>query len=118
MQITVPHASWIDNIPWYVPLEIAKPIPTDFVPFERPRVRDLLIEHPEKYPFAAFSELYSQNITVNWPYEDMDTVSTHAENIQFNNIFEKHVRKLSNWTVSEPFKDYLPEMIPAIYEKD
>lgn len=81
-------------------------------------MRDLLIEHPEKYPFAAFSELYSQNITVNWPYEDMDTVSTHAENIQFNNIFEKHVRKLSNWTVSEPFKDYLPEMIPAIYEKD
>ncbi|OJJ08267.1 hypothetical protein ASPVEDRAFT_89496 [Aspergillus versicolor CBS 583.65] len=98
-QITVPHPAWIDNIPW-------------------PRVRDLLIEQPDKYPFAVFSELYSQNVTVNWPYDDMDAVSTHADNVQLNQIFEKHVRKLSNWTVLAPFQDYLPEMIPAIYGKD
>ncbi|KAL2826257.1 hypothetical protein BDW59DRAFT_161094 [Aspergillus cavernicola] len=98
-QITVPHAAWIDNIPW-------------------PRVRDILIEHPDKYPFAVFSELYSQNVTVNWPYEDMDCISTVTDTARFNPIFEKHVRKLDNWTVREPFKDYLPEMIPAIYGRD
>ncbi|KAL3481313.1 hypothetical protein BJX99DRAFT_163416 [Aspergillus californicus] len=97
-QITVPHSPWIDNIPW-------------------PRVRDLLIESPEKYPFAVFSEPYSQNVTVNWPYEDMDCVSTTADGAEFNPIFEKHVRKLDNWTVSPSFNNYFPEVMPAIYER-
>lgn len=48
----------------------------------------------------------------------MDAISTHADNVELNQIFEKHVRKLSNWTVLAPFQDYLPEMIPAIYGKD
>lgn len=78
----------------------------------------MLIEQPDKYPFAVFSELYSQNVTVNWPYDDMDAISTHADNVELNQIFEKHVRKLSNWAVLAPFQDYLPEMIPAIYGKD
>ncbi|PLB50100.1 hypothetical protein P170DRAFT_473675 [Aspergillus steynii IBT 23096] len=99
VQITVPHAAWIDNIPW-------------------PRVRDMLIENPEKYPFPVFSELYSENVTVNWPYDSMDTVSHQGDSLIFNPIFEKHVRKLDNWTVSGHFRDYLPEMTAAIYGRD
>ncbi|KAL4876846.1 hypothetical protein BJY04DRAFT_222694 [Aspergillus karnatakaensis] len=98
-QITVPHPAWIDNIPW-------------------PRVRDLLIESPEKYPFPVFSELYSQNVTVNWPYGEPDCITTHMDRMEFNPIFEKHVRKLDNWTVRSAFKDYLPEFTSAIYGKD
>ncbi|KAL2834560.1 hypothetical protein BJY01DRAFT_83820 [Aspergillus pseudoustus] len=98
-QITVPHAAWIDNIPW-------------------PRVRDLLIENPTKHPFALFSELYSQNISINWPYDKMDCVSTQGDNVQLNPIFEKHIRNLNNWTVAKPFQEYLPDMAAAIYGKD
>ncbi|PYH95283.1 hypothetical protein BO71DRAFT_398192, partial [Aspergillus ellipticus CBS 707.79] len=75
----------------------------------------MLIEHPDKYPFPVFSELYSQNVTINWPYDSMDTVSHQGDSIVFNPIFEKHVRKLDNWTVSGQFRDYLPEMMAAIY---
>ncbi|KAJ4244244.1 hypothetical protein NW757_010601 [Fusarium falciforme] len=42
-QIAVPHAAWIDNIPW-------------------PGVRDILIENQAEYPFQLFSDYYSQNI--------------------------------------------------------
>ncbi|KAL3457226.1 hypothetical protein BJX64DRAFT_293304 [Aspergillus heterothallicus] len=98
-QITVPHAAWIDNIPW-------------------PRVRDLLIENPTKHPFAVFSEVYSRNVSINWPYDKMDCVLTQGDNVQLNSIFEKHIRNLNNWTVTKEFQDYLPDMTAAIYGKD
>ncbi|KAF9886164.1 hypothetical protein FE257_011989 [Aspergillus nanangensis] len=95
IQITIPHSAWIDNIPW-------------------PQVRDILIQNPEKYPHSVFSELYSQHVTINWPYGSMDTVFNQDDHVILNPIFEKHVRRLSNWTVSSQFKDYLPEMMDAI----
>ncbi|KAJ5668455.1 uncharacterized protein N7477_007025 [Penicillium maclennaniae] len=95
LQITVPHAAWIDNIPW-------------------PRVRDILIEKPEEYPFTVFSKLYSNYVRVNWPYDPMDAASPRGDVIVLNPIFEKHVRRSDNWTVSGQFKEYLPEMAAAI----
>lgn len=78
----------------------------------------MLIDNPEKYPFAVFSELYSRNVTVNWPYDTMDSVLYQDGDIILNPIFEKHIQKLSNWTVSSEFRDYLPEMTTAIYGGD
>ncbi|KAK1763971.1 hypothetical protein QBC33DRAFT_548450 [Phialemonium atrogriseum] len=98
-QIAVPHAAWIDNIPW-------------------PRVRDMLIEYPEKYPFEAFSSVYSQSVTVNWPYDTSDVVSQVGDETLLNLIFEKHVRMLSNWTVGPHFREFYPEMVDHVYRRD
>ena len=40
----------------------------------RPGVRDTLIENPDLYPFETFSEMYSQCVSVNWPYGPMDAI--------------------------------------------
>ena len=88
----------------------------------RPRVRDLLIQHPDQYPFETFSELYSHNVTVNWPYDDMDALRKErtgdSEEMVLNNIFEKHIQRLSNWTVAREFESALPEMVQALSSRD
>ncbi|KAH6869057.1 hypothetical protein B0T10DRAFT_501914 [Thelonectria olida] len=96
MQITVPHAMWIDNIPW-------------------PGVRDILIEYPDEYPFELFSPYYSQHVTVNWEYDSLDAIADPDDDCTLHSIFEKHVRKLRNWTVSSEFRDRFPSMTPVIY---
>ncbi|KGO61326.1 Polyketide synthase, enoylreductase [Penicillium expansum] len=89
-QITVPHAAWIDNIPW-------------------PRVRDILIQKPDRYPFAVFSELYSEHVSINWPYDPEDIVVDTGEGPSLNTIFEKHIQRLSNWIAPRPFREYFSE---------
>ncbi|KAH6663989.1 hypothetical protein F5X68DRAFT_265954 [Plectosphaerella plurivora] len=98
-QITVPHAAWIDNIPW-------------------PSVRDMLIENPEKYPFPLFSSVYSQCVTVNWPYDATDAITEAGDDFVPNKIFEKHIQRLGNWTVSRDFEEHYPEMVQRVYSRD
>lgn len=82
----------------------------------RPDVRDTLIEKPEQYPFEMFSELYSHSVTVNWPYdlEDVVTSPSDAADMKLSPIFEKHVRRLSNWTVKPTFEAHYPELASLI----
>jgi hypothetical protein len=82
----------------------------------RPDVRDSLIEKPEQYPFEVFSELYSHNVTVNWPYDRDDVITSLADgiNMKLSPIFEKHVRRLGNWTVSSLFEAHYPELASLI----
>ncbi|KAK1763982.1 hypothetical protein QBC33DRAFT_572924 [Phialemonium atrogriseum] len=94
-QIAVPHAIWIDNIPW-------------------PSVRDVLIENADKYPFEVFSEQYSQRVTVNWPFDVLDAVSDLDNEAVLHSIFEKHIRNLKNWTVSAEFRGCFPEVASLI----
>ncbi|KAJ6092315.1 hypothetical protein N7467_004284 [Penicillium canescens] len=96
MQITIPHAAWIDNIPW-------------------PRVRDILIGDPDRYPFAVFSELYSQHVTLNWPYDSEDIVVDTEDGAALNTIFEKHILRLSNWFAPRQFRDYFSEWTSDVY---
>ncbi|OOF91817.1 hypothetical protein ASPCADRAFT_56746, partial [Aspergillus carbonarius ITEM 5010] len=96
MQITVPHAAWIDNIPW-------------------PRVRDILIQDPSRYPFAVFSELYSGHVHVNWPYDSEDIVVDTDDGQLLNTIFEKHIQRLSNWVAPRPFREYFSEWTSDVY---
>lgn len=99
----IPHPAWIDNIPW-------------------PRVRDLLIEDPNKYSFEKFSEAYSQTVNVNWPFEPMDAVvrigAGSLGEVILNPLFEKHIQKLSNWTVSRDFELRFPEAAAVIKSRD
>lgn len=84
----------------------------------RPGVRDMLIDHPDKYPFEVFSEYYSQNVSVNWCFDDNDTVAQEDGFSVLHSIFEKHIRNLENWTVSREFESRFPEMSPIIFKRD
>ncbi|CAI7650581.1 unnamed protein product [Penicillium crustosum] len=95
-QITVPHAAWIDNIPW-------------------PRVRDILIQKPDRYPFAVFSELYSQYVSINWPFDPEDIVVDTGDGPSLNTIFEKHIQRLSNWVAPRQFREYFSEWTSDVY---
>ncbi|WKT43749.1 hypothetical protein QSH57_008585 [Fusarium oxysporum f. sp. vasinfectum] len=97
-QIAVPHAAWIDNIPW-------------------PGVRDILIDNQAEYPFQLFSDYYSQNVSVNWKFDGLDAISDLDGEGALHSIFEKHIRDLKNWTVSQGFKDRFPLMVTAIYSR-
>ncbi|KAF4970049.1 hypothetical protein FSARC_2867 [Fusarium sarcochroum] len=98
-QIATPHAAWIDNIPW-------------------PGVRDILIENQAEYPFQLFSDYYSQNVSVNWKFDGLDAISDLDGEGTLHSIFEKHIRNLKNWTVSQAFEDRFPSMVTAIYSRD
>ncbi|KAH7371114.1 hypothetical protein BKA66DRAFT_573072 [Pyrenochaeta sp. MPI-SDFR-AT-0127] len=98
-QIAVPHAAWIDNIPW-------------------PGVRDILIENPSEYPFEPFSKYYSQNVTVNWQFDGLDTIADISGEAVLHSIFEKHIRNIHNWTVASEFHSRFPDMTSAIYSRD
>lgn len=152
VQITVPHAAWIDNVPWYVQSgesSSENPLSYYFLPrfnsihssyiitplgrkekhvdkiahlekkhIKRPRVRDKLIEKPEKYTYSFFASLYTECFNVGWPYGVMDAVIDTGNDITLNPIFKKHVRKLSNYMVSRRFQEYLPEMTAIIYSDE
>ncbi|PSN68628.1 hypothetical protein BS50DRAFT_489557 [Corynespora cassiicola Philippines] len=98
-QITVPHAAWIDNIPW-------------------PGVRDILIQEPQSHPFEVFSQYYSQNVTINWSFDPLDAVSDVDDQVILHSIFEKHICSLKNWTVTSDFQRRFPAMTSAIYFRD
>ena len=83
--------------------------------FHRPGVRDILIENSGQFPFELFSEFYSHNVTVNWQFDDLDAVSSVDNDTILHSIFEKHILKVSNWTVSEEFKSRFPGMVSAVY---
>jgi hypothetical protein len=49
---------------------------------------------------------------VNWPYDCEDAVMTSrgGDELEMSSIFEKHVRRLENWTVSPVFEAHYPEL--------
>lgn len=79
-------------------------------------MRDTLIESADKYPYSSFSALYSPNVTVNWPYDPMDTVMEVPNGMILNPIFEKHIRRLENWKVYGPFVDHLPGLAATTHQ--
>lgn len=82
----------------------------------------MLVEFPDKYTFAEFSEVYSSNVTISWPHNELDIIvdlpgtQSHGQAAQavVNPIFERHIRKLDNWTVEEAFGRIYPEMRTAV----
>ncbi|RNJ59131.1 hypothetical protein D7B24_003224 [Verticillium nonalfalfae] len=62
--------------------------------------------------------VYSQCVTVNWPYDVEDIISEQGHDLIPNKIFEKHIQRLGNWTVSRDFEELYPEMVRAIYSRD
>lgn len=74
----------------------------------RPDMRDMLVEDPERYSYSRFSTVYSPYVSVNWPYDPEDAVMEFGKETILSPIFEKHIRRLDNWTLASPFHEYLP----------
>jgi hypothetical protein len=84
----------------------------------RPGVRDILIEHTDEYPYHLWTENFTQNVSVNWKFDYSDALSETDNDVVIHSIFEKHVRRLQNWTVSSEFVRVFPKLMPAILPLD
>lgn len=95
-QATLPHAAWIDIIPW-------------------PSVRDILIKDAHEYAIEHSIEYYVQNISVNWKFDEADSLADITGEVLLHSIFEKHVSRLQSWSVSSEFQHFYPNLAQAIH---
>lgn len=96
-QVFTPHAAWVDHIPW-------------------PRMRDGLIASQGKITFEDWFIPYTTDLSVNWPYGPLDCLlSTSAkEDPLINPVFEKHIRRMDNWTVGPMFAEAFPALADTV----
>ncbi|CAK7219515.1 hypothetical protein SBRCBS47491_003879 [Sporothrix bragantina] len=100
LQVTTPHAAWIDRIPW-------------------PTVRNYLIAHPD-ITLDHFAAVYSTSFSIRWPYDPTHVLLkavSPEEDVTINPVYEEHIRQLSNWEVGKAFRDRYPE-IAEIIDRD
>ncbi|THZ33534.1 hypothetical protein D6C90_08292 [Aureobasidium pullulans] len=93
--ITVPHAAWIDNVPW-------------------PGVRDRIITYPHDYPYHLWTANFTQAVNVHWPHELSDACIESDGDMVLHSIFEKHIRELKHWSVSPQFGKVFPDLMPIM----
>lgn len=90
------HAAWIDHLPF-------------------PAMRDKLIRDyaaPHTFPFEDFFIPFTTTLNLNWPYEDTDTLlqAPESDELLINPVFERHLRRLENWTLGDAFAKALPQL--------
>ncbi|KAK5661505.1 hypothetical protein OQA88_11409 [Cercophora sp. LCS_1] len=98
-QLERPHPAWMDHIPF-------------------PQMREQLIcgYEPGGFPFENFFIPWTSTLRVNWPYEDVDVLlrspiggnGEEEEELVINPVFERHLRRLENWTLGDVFNDAFP----------
>lgn len=94
-QLFTPHPAWIDHLPW-------------------PRMRDKLVREYPDYQFDNFFIPFTTTLSLNWPYEDTDTLLNvgggdgTGEDLTINPVFERHLRRLDNWSLGPAFAQALP----------
>jgi hypothetical protein len=95
-QLFTPHPAWIDHIPW-------------------PRMRDKLVRdyNPNEYLFDNFFIPFTTTLSVNWSYEPEDTLlaSTEGDELVINPVFERHLRRLENWSLGQDFAKAFPGLV-------
>ena len=97
LQMMVPHATWIDTMPW-------------------PKMRKYLIEHPET-TIDDLAGIYSSSIRIDWPYDEKNVLlpsDISSEKAITNPVFADHIRQLKNWHVGEPFRSRLPKLTEIV----
>ncbi|TPX11033.1 uncharacterized protein E0L32_008070 [Thyridium curvatum] len=95
-QHAVPHPAWIDHLPF---------------PIMRERlVHDFADGSLSPELFDDFFVPFTQTLSLNWPYEDTDTLlqSPEGEELMINPVFERHLRRQENWTLGEAFDKAFP----------
>jgi hypothetical protein len=92
-QLFTPHPAWIDHLPW-------------------PRMRDKLVRDYvlSEYAFDNFFIPFTTTLSLNWPYEPTDTLLTSPETdeLMINPVFERHLRRLDNWSLGPAFANTFP----------
>lgn len=92
-QLFTPHPAWIDHLPF-------------------PKMRDRLIRdyNPQSYLFDNFFIPFTTTLSLNWPYEPTDTLLSSPENdeLMINPVFERHLRRLENWSLGLAFAKAFP----------
>ncbi len=92
-QLFTPHPAWIDHVPW-------------------PKMRDRLVRdyNPRDYLFDNFFIPFTTTLSLNWPYEPTDTLlsSPESDELMINPVFERHLRRLENWSLGPAFARAFP----------
>jgi hypothetical protein len=92
-QLFTPHPAWIDHVPW-------------------PKMRDRLVRdyNPHDYLFDNFFIPFTTTLSLNWSYEPTDTLLSSPENddLMINPVFERHLRRLENWSLGPAFAKAFP----------
>lgn len=94
-QLAVPHPAWIDHLPF-------------------PRMRDTLAReyNPGEFLFDNFFIPFTTTISLNWPYEPTDALlqTPDGGELLINPVFERHLRRLENWSLGEAFDRAMPRL--------
>ncbi|CAJ2511535.1 Uu.00g071600.m01.CDS01 [Anthostomella pinea] len=94
-QLATPHPAWIDHLPF-------------------PRMREKLTRdyNPHDYLFDDFFIPFTSTISLNWPYEGTDALlqSPDGAELLINPVFERHLRRLENWTLGDAFDRAFPKL--------
>ncbi|KAI9647429.1 hypothetical protein NHQ30_003814 [Ciborinia camelliae] len=101
-QTSTPHPAWIDHLPW-------------------PTMREILVReyNPRDYLFDNFFIPFTSTLSLNWPYEPTDTLLNLGEGsgaglgfsegeLLINPVFERHLRRLENWSLGPAFANAFP----------
>lgn len=96
-QLFTAHPAWIDHLPW-------------------PKMRDHLVRNynPRDYLFDNFFIPFTTTLSLNWPYEPTDTLlaaSTDEGDVVINPVFERHLRRLENWSLGGTFRNAFPGLV-------
>jgi len=93
-QVFTPHPAWVDHVPW-------------------PRMRDRLVASYHEYPFENWFIPFTSDLSVNWPYDAVDCLLATSEKAEpvMNPVFERHIRRLENWSVGPGFAEAFPGLV-------
>ena len=82
-QLFVPHPPWVDMFIW-------------------PKGRErLCLEEKHHDKHADVVRICNRAISCNWPYRPSDMLLRVGDNTILNPVFERHIRDLRNWTITE-----------------
>ncbi len=96
-QIYTTHPAWIDHLPW-------------------PRLRDKIITSPQDYLFDNWFLPFTSGLSVNWPYDPVDCLLSTSEQDEpvMNPVFERHARRIENWSLGPLFAEAFPELVETV----
>ncbi|KAI1817573.1 hypothetical protein GGS20DRAFT_531789 [Poronia punctata] len=93
-QFSIPHPVWIDHLPF-------------------PAMREKLVHeyNPTHYLFDNFFIPYTTTLSLNWPYDDTDTLLESPDGeIIINPVFRRHMCRAENWTLGPAFDVAFPSL--------
>jgi len=86
----IPHCAWMDLPPWG-------------------KFRDRVIENQSKYDTPEFQRDYTENFTVNFPFDPMKALIFDAGSMLISPVLERHLGDIGNMSMKKAFGDKYPE---------